>query len=292
MSLEELRGILLTERESGKVTSLPVHLFERTHEEITQLQDQVYATEDPFSSESQMLIEKVASIRVTIEEIFSIRSSKIVSLAQSHADGSFIDREELKLLHPDELSMFHRVVEAIRECRSVLIDRKITEPPSSPFSATYFALTPHSLPPHAPSVAPETIHSERVVSSFSSPPAERGTDDRFNISESFNADDLRDEMHSASLAFDDTVQNQESSSAPGVSETEGDSCVVFEGKDIIDSFSDSKAYSLVLVVADMEPFMGVDGYVYEIRSGDIITLPRKNAAVLTERNIVLNIKSS
>jgi DNA replication factor GINS len=71
-----------------------------------------------------------------------------------------------------------------------------------------------------------------------------------------------------------------------------DKCVIFEEKENIDGLFDSKAYSLVLVVTDMEPFMGVDGYVYEIRSGDIITLPRKNADVLTERNIVLNIKSS
>lgn len=273
MSLEELRGVLLTERESGKVTPLPVHLFERTHEEITQLQDQVYATEDPFSSESQMLIEKVASIRVTIEEIFSIRSSKIVSLAQSHADGSFIDREELKLLHPDELSMFHHVVEAIRECRSVLIDHKVTQQPSG-LSSAISAASVHD-------VVPKTIHSERVLSSSVSPPADRGTADPFNISESLNADNVRDEKHIASLALDDTVQNQESSSALSVSD-----------KDIVDDLCDSKAYSLVLVVADMEPFMGVDGHVYEIRSGDIITLPRKNADVLTERNIVLNIKSS
>jgi len=293
MSLEALRGILLTERESGKVTSLPLHLFEQTQDQIVHLQKQVYATEDPFSSESQMLIEKVASIRVTLEEIFSIRSSKIVSLAQSHADGSFIDREELKLLHPGELSMFHRIVEAIRECRSVLIEQKVTDPPSNLSSAAHPTSSPHSLSPHAPSthdIVPATIDLERAVPS--SPLTECGTVDRFNISESLNAGNSRDEMDTPSPTFDNRLQNQDFSSVPSLPEMEMDKDVIFEGKGSIDNLSDSKMYSLVLVVADMEPFMGVDGYVYEIRSGDIITLPRKNADVLTERNIVLNIKSS
>jgi len=291
MSLEALRGILLTERESGKVTSLPLQLFEKTQEEITQLQEQVYATEDPFALESQMLIEKVASIRVTLEEIFSLRSGKVVSLAQSHADGSFIDREELKLLHPNELSMFHRIVEAIRECRSVLIEQKTADSPSSPSSAIHPVL--HAPAPPTPlshDIVPATIALESPE--FSSLPAECGTVDSFNISESLNPGDLREEIDSASSAFDSELQIQDSPSVPILSDMEMDKSVILDGKENIDCFSDSKAYSLVLVVTDMEPFMGVDGYVYEIRSGDIITLPRKNADVLTERNIVLNIKSS
>jgi DNA replication factor GINS len=228
---------------------------------------------------------------VTLEEIFSIRSSKIVSLAQSHADGSFIDREELKLLHPGELSMFHRVVEAIRECRSVLIEHKVTAPPStlpSTMSSTSQSFSPYA--PSTPDILPATIHLEGTVSS--SPLTECGTVDRFNTSESLNAGDSREDMHFTSPTFDTKLQDQEPLSVSGLSEMEMDECVIFEGKENIDCFSDTKAYSLVLVVTDMEPFMGVDGYVYEIRSGDIITLPRKNADVLTERNIVLNIKSS
>ena len=47
--------------------------------------------------------------------------------------------------------------------------------------------------------------------------------------------------------------------------------------------------SLVRVLQDMESFMGVDGRVYSLSKGDIVTLPERNAAVLSERNIVLNI---
>ena len=314
MSLEELRGILLTEREAGKVTSLPHHLFEQTHEEIMELQAQVYATEDPFSPESQMLIEKVASIRVTIEEVFSLRSSKIVSLAQSHADGSFIDREELKMLHPDELAMFHQIVEAIRVCRSVLVEQKekVTQPSS--FLSASSPSQNASVQDHMPVPSEQILSSERELSSPvpSSPPSsllssssslasERGTADHSYTSESLQADDLRDEMDSPPSNLDNGGERKESfsslpsSPSPSLSEqreTAESKYMVPEEQDNTDPISGSKAYSLVLVLADMDPFMGVDGYVYEIRDGDIITLPRKNADVLAERNIVLNIKAS
>jgi DNA replication factor GINS len=39
----------------------------------------------------------------------------------------------------------------------------------------------------------------------------------------------------------------------------------------------------------MEPFMGVDGRIYALRQEDLVTLPERNAEVLCERNIVLNI---
>ena len=296
MSLEELRGILLTERESGKVTSLHPHLFEQTHEEIMQLQAQVYATEDPFSPESQMLIEKVASIRVTIEEIFSIRSSKIVSLAQSHADGSFIEREGLKLLHPDELSMFHQIVEAIRACRSVLIEQRVMHQSSVPLSAkSPISLDSESDPISPPSHPPTLRDAKGGISlpSLSSSP-EGDSSDLFTISEAPHADNVRDEMDLTSSNADDAPQSQDLSSPPVHSnqlKTEKEKPVVPEEQDLTDSISDTKAYSLVLVVADMDPFMGIDGFVYEIQNGDVITLPRKNADVLAERNIVLNIRS-
>jgi DNA replication factor GINS len=39
----------------------------------------------------------------------------------------------------------------------------------------------------------------------------------------------------------------------------------------------------------MDPFMGVDGRIYHLLQEDIVTLPQRNAEVLCERNIVLNI---
>ncbi len=49
-------------------------------------------------------------------------------------------------------------------------------------------------------------------------------------------------------------------------------------------------YALVHITQDMDSFMGVDGRVYHLRQGDIITIPERNADVLCERNIALNIR--
>jgi DNA replication factor GINS len=38
----------------------------------------------------------------------------------------------------------------------------------------------------------------------------------------------------------------------------------------------------------MDAFMGVDGRIYQLEKGDIATLPERNAEVLVERNIALN----
>ncbi|MDN7025164.1 DNA replication complex GINS family protein [Methanoculleus sp. FWC-SCC1] len=54
--------------------------------------------------------------------------------------------------------------------------------------------------------------------------------------------------------------------------------------------SPAAPYALVHIVQDMDSFMGVDGRVYRLEQGDIITIPEQNADVLCERNIALNIR--
>ncbi|MCK9276573.1 hypothetical protein [Methanoculleus sp. UBA303] len=49
-------------------------------------------------------------------------------------------------------------------------------------------------------------------------------------------------------------------------------------------------YALVHIRSDMESFMGVDGRVYGLKQGDIVTLPESNADVLCEHDIALNIR--
>jgi DNA replication factor GINS len=38
----------------------------------------------------------------------------------------------------------------------------------------------------------------------------------------------------------------------------------------------------------MDAFMGIDGMTYTLEKGDIVMLPERNAEVLVERNIALN----
>ena len=49
-------------------------------------------------------------------------------------------------------------------------------------------------------------------------------------------------------------------------------------------------YALVHIRTDIESFMGVDGRVYILKKGDIVTLPESNADVLCEHDIALNIR--
>ena len=49
-------------------------------------------------------------------------------------------------------------------------------------------------------------------------------------------------------------------------------------------------YALVHIRSDVESFMGVDGRVYILKQGDIVTLPENNADILCERDIALNIR--
>jgi DNA replication factor GINS len=39
----------------------------------------------------------------------------------------------------------------------------------------------------------------------------------------------------------------------------------------------------------MDTFMGVDGRIYSLKKGDIVTLPERNASVLSDRNIVVSL---
>jgi DNA replication factor GINS len=57
---------------------------------------------------------------------------------------------------------------------------------------------------------------------------------------------------------------------------------------VVASPSLTPPYMLVQVLEDMDSFMGVDGRIYTLSKGDIVTLPERNAAVLNDRNIVLN----
>ncbi len=49
-------------------------------------------------------------------------------------------------------------------------------------------------------------------------------------------------------------------------------------------------YALVHIRSDVESFMGVDGRVYALKRGDIVTLPENNADLLCEHDIALNIR--
>ncbi len=254
LHLEDLRGILLTERDSGTLVQIPHDLYQTTALLVKTLQQEVIIMDDPFSDEARLLIEKVASIRTTAEELFHLRSEKIISIAQSQADGSYIDREELRMLIPAELEMFNRVVDGIRLCRSSLIEWRVGGARNQPLIRVEI--------PERLSDLPLTQSVDQVLS----------PDESAGISDG----------DPGSLSHPDSPVQIIASAERACEQEEG-----WTPSD--DEDDEPFSYVLVRVLADMETFMGVDGRTYELATGDIITLPRRNAEVLTERDIVLNI---
>ena len=218
MKLDDLRSILLSERETGRLTAVAPDIFTRGHEELAAITKKVYAFEDPFSDDARALIDETLSIRETIQDLFAIRSRKILALTIMHAEGSYYDREEVKRMIPAEKEMFEQMTASIEQCQGILLHN-----------------IPHTLnaPRHTQPAAGNGIPEPE--------PSEEG----------------------------EPVEEPGALQAPA--NPLAHPCV------------------LVHVLEDMDSFMGVDGRIYTLAKGDIVTLPERNAAVLSERNIVLNI---
>ena len=201
MHLDELRSILLSERETGRLLSIPPDLFYSAEKSLESLLEEVYANEDPFSEKARILIERVSSIRETLHDLFMLRSEKILALARTHEEGQYIDRDELKRMLTEEREMFDAIVLAIGHSRCRLIP--------------------------APAAGAGVSRAEAAE--------------------------------------------------------EASRCA-----DVLEAQPAVPDYVLSRVLTDMEPFMGVDGRIYQLRREDMVTLPLRNAEVLCERNIVLN----
>ena len=223
MKLDDLRSILLSERETGRLTAIAPDIFAKGHAELAAITKQVYASEDPFSEEARALIDETLAIRETLQDLFAIRSRKILALTVMHAEGDYYDREEVKRMIPAEKEMFDQITAGIGQCQSVLL---YNTPLISWKSAA---------------------HNAAVVAAE------------------------EDEMDGEPDLLLKEEQNLVQESQKGVASPLVHPCV------------------LVHVLQDMDSFMGVDGRIYTLAKGDIVTLPERNAAVLSERNIVLNI---
>ena len=224
MKLDDLRSILLSERETGRLTAIVPDIYDKGHAELAAITKKVYSFDDPFSDEARQLIDETLAIRETIQDLFAIRSRKILALTVLHAEGNYYDREEVKRMIPAEKQMFDQMTAIIGQCRDDLLRNR------SP--GLHASLTAAS--PAAPS------------------PAAAG-----------------------------------SGIAAAVPEEEDEA----GGEGTLPAPAGPVAHPCVLVhvLQDMDSFMGVDGRIYTLARGDIVTLPERNAAVLAERNIVLNI---
>jgi DNA replication factor GINS len=215
--LDDLRSILLSERETGRLTAVAPDLFDRGHAELVTLINKVYDFEDPLSEEARSLIEETLAIKETLQELFALRSRKILALTILHAEGNYYDREEVKRMIPVEKEMFDTATASIERCKGILL---------------------HNVP-----------HRQKTILQ----PDTEGSDEP-------ELERVEDRGEPPVLY---TIPEPKMPLLPP--------CV------------------LVRVLEDMESFMGIDGRIYTLSKGDIVTLPERNAAVLSERNIVLNI---
>jgi DNA replication factor GINS len=204
VQLDELRSILLSERETGRLVQIPHDIFISAIREVEALMKEVYACEDPFSDRSRMKIERVNSIRETLQDLFRIRAEKILGFAYAQEGGRPVDRDEKKRMLPGEVVMFDTITLAIRDCRAVVIGGA--------------GMTEREISGESEPAVPQHIGAAEKVTGL------------------------------------------------------------------------SPDFALVRVLADMEPFMGVDGRIYQLQKEDLVTLPGRNADVLRERNIVLTLE--
>lgn len=216
--LDELRLIVLNERESGRLSQIPHESFPGAHKHLEQLYREVQR-ETPsldrfLAGRPRDAVSELHSMAETLEEIVTLRSRKILMLALYGTKHS----DEMKKMLPAERVLFDEVVHAIHQCRNSLIGSF----------------------PAATEVA---------------------------------GDGERDEQ------ADETVPDR-----PPAAETQ-------ESGDA-DAPAGEWGYAIVRILEEVEPFLGVDGRVYNLTKEDIVTLPESNAQVLCGRDIALNIRLS
>lgn len=200
MPLDDLRIIVLSERESGRLSEVPPTLYEDIRGRLATLQGEVYRCSDPLSDEAQTLIEEVKAMREIARDIFRIRSRKILSLALVQVEAGATDRDELRKMLPGEREMFDGILRELGKGKAALSGE-----------------------------APRGVAAPGLAQAGAGAPA---------------APCLPD--------------------APRPPE---------------------ETMVLVRILADLEPFMGVDGRVYSLKAEDMVTLPGKNAGVLIDRNM-------
>lgn len=203
MPLDDLRIIILNERESGRLSDVPPTLYDEIRGHLASLHEQVYGESDPLSDRAQTLIEELKAVRETVRDIFRIRSRKILSLAIVQVEAEATEREELKKMLPAEREMFDGIVRELAKGKAALSGQVPRAVPGGEVPAMGGNREPAGIP--EPARQPE------------------------------------------------------------------------------------EAMVLVRIVSDMEPFMGVDGRIYHLKAEDVVTLPSRNAGVLIDRNIALNI---
>ncbi|HJK04352.1 MAG TPA: DNA replication complex GINS family protein [Methanocorpusculum sp.] len=124
ISISELHGYLIDERNSGSLTEIPATLYEEVHAELNAFTSEARSMGDPFGEGVQILLKERESLREYIRDLYAERTRKIFSLALAKATGEEINREELRCMVPGERSLYEVVADSATACRKALLDGK------------------------------------------------------------------------------------------------------------------------------------------------------------------------
>lgn len=216
MELEDLRIVVLDERESGKLTTISRNIFEKGQARLRELYSEAQSIDNFLTDRGSDLMNEIDSLTVTLNDISRERFKKILKMAINQMDTHYVDAQEIRKMIPEEREMYDEIHAAISTCRHSLIDGALVER-----AKAVQAL----LPSVSDEEMGETCSDGEILSDLSE--------------------------------LQETV---------------------------------SVGYDLVHVLDDIEPFMGTDGRIYSLIKDDLVSLPLRNAQVLYERNIALNIK--
>jgi len=122
MDLDDLRIIVWNERESGKLSAVPAELFATGRASLKEIQNEIQSIGDPFSENGTVLQDRYHSIKETLSTIVKLRLKKILKLAEAQIEGGYLDRDEVKMMLPQEQVMFDAIRREIVLCRDVMLE--------------------------------------------------------------------------------------------------------------------------------------------------------------------------
>jgi DNA replication factor GINS len=122
MDLDDLRIIVWNERESGKLSEVPAELFVTGRASLKEIQSEIHTIGDPFSEDGAVLQDRYHSIKETLSTIVKLRLKKILRLAEAQIEGGYLDRDEMKVMLPQERAMFDAVRREIALCRDLMLE--------------------------------------------------------------------------------------------------------------------------------------------------------------------------
>ena len=115
MDFEDIRIIVLDERESGTLTAIPPDIFEKAKHRLSELYEEAKCIDNFLTGRGTDLVQETESIKVTLNDIARERFKKILKIAINQMETRYVDSQELREMYED-------IAAAISRCREELIE--------------------------------------------------------------------------------------------------------------------------------------------------------------------------